>query len=285
MNKKTPSAKEKPKSKRQQGIEPDPVTLYKSPAKEVRRLLEANPATQTSRQQASTPTSLSLPGSRRGSWNSDGRRQPSGGRISPGIQERIQTLESASSSSTTADEDRPRTLEAPRANEEPDPTNPLAMAIATVHPPLFTGGEHDNPKDWLERFDIAAKQNNWTDAIKATQFGAYMDGMARQWYNNAGNLPTDWLDVAATANTGARKGMRTAFLEEFQSTEYKRALRKKLKARRQSPKQQLMAYFLDVIDLCNKLDPNMTEEDQVKYAIEGLLPRLKEKIIPLPSND
>ena len=61
------------------------------------------------------------------------------------------------------------------------------MAIAIVHPPMFTGVDKDNPKDWLERFEIAARQNNWNDAHKVAQFGAYMDGMARQWYNNAGN--------------------------------------------------------------------------------------------------
>jgi hypothetical protein len=41
-----------------------------------------------------------------------------------------------------------------------------------------------------------------------------------------------------------------------------------------------MAYFWDVIDLCKKVDPNMSEEDQVKHATDGLLPKLKEKIIP-----
>jgi hypothetical protein len=41
-----------------------------------------------------------------------------------------------------------------------------------------------------------------------------------------------------------------------------------------------VAYLWDVSDLCKKLDPNMSETDQVKHDTGGLLPKLKEKIIP-----
>jgi hypothetical protein len=113
---------------------------------------------------------------------------------------------------------------------EDDEEDPIAMAVAYVHLPTFAGGEKDDPKDWVERFEAAARQNNWNDAAKVAQFGAYMDGMARQWFNNVGNLPNEWADVAATENAQAREGLRTAFLNEFQSPEYKRALQKMVRS-------------------------------------------------------
>ena len=204
MSRKAQTTKETARSNRQRGVEPEPVALYKSPAKEVKRLLQANPGITVQRHQASTSSSLSLPGSRRGSFSSDGGLQTTGGRISPGIQERIQTLEIASAPTAAGNGSRPVTPEAPRtdpdaddgeqseseppaSSDSSDDEEPKAMAIAIVHPPMFTGVDKDNPKDWLERFEIAARQNNWNDAHKVAQFGAYMDGMARQWYNNAGN--------------------------------------------------------------------------------------------------
>jgi len=93
----TAQAEEKRKSKRQLGAGPQPVTLFKSPAKEVRGLLETYPGIKVQCQKAQTSSSLSLTSTRRGSWGSDGSLQTAGGRISPGIEERIQTLEAASS--------------------------------------------------------------------------------------------------------------------------------------------------------------------------------------------
>ena len=320
MSRKARTGKETARSNIQRDVEPEPVALYKSPAKEVKRLLQANPSIAVQRHQASTSSSLSLPDARRGSWSGsssyDGSLQTTGGRISPGIQERIQTLEAASASAATGSGGKPAAPEVSRTEPDTDggeqtesdslvvsetsddelqeseasqeagsqtddgEEDPTEMAIAYVHPPMFTGGEKDDPKDWLERFEIAARQNNWNDAAKVNQFGAYMDGTARQWYNNAGNLPMDWADTQAAGNQAAVTGLRTAFLNEFQSSDYKRALQKKLKTRRQTPKEKLMAYFWDVIDLCKKVDPNMSEADQVKHATDGLLPKLKEKIIP-----
>jgi hypothetical protein len=74
------------------------------------------------RHQGTVPTSLnivlSLPSTRRGSWSSDGSLQTTGGRISPGIQERIQTLEAASSTAAAGCGSRPVTPEAPRTESD-----------------------------------------------------------------------------------------------------------------------------------------------------------------------
>jgi len=47
----------KKKSKRQQGADPDPVAIYKSPAKEVKRLLQAYPVEQTLQKKRKTTMS------------------------------------------------------------------------------------------------------------------------------------------------------------------------------------------------------------------------------------
>jgi len=100
------------KSKRQQGADPDPVAIYKSPAKEVKRLLQAYPGLKVQHQQAATASLLTLPGPRRGSWNGnssyDGSLQTTGGRISPGIQENARGTENNNVESVRPDETKAR---------------------------------------------------------------------------------------------------------------------------------------------------------------------------------
>jgi len=116
---------EERRSKRQQGDNPEPVALFKSPAKEVKRLLQAYPGIESlQHQQTSTLSTLAVPGARRGSWSGSSGNgvtlQTTGGRISPGIQERIQTLEAASSSAAADSGPKTATPEPPETESDSD---------------------------------------------------------------------------------------------------------------------------------------------------------------------
>ncbi len=71
MSRKAQTEEKKGRSKRQQGAEPEPVALFKSPAKKVKRLLQAYPGIKVQQQQASRSSSLALPDTRRGSWSNN----------------------------------------------------------------------------------------------------------------------------------------------------------------------------------------------------------------------
>ncbi|KZR95466.1 Uncharacterized protein APZ42_010812, partial [Daphnia magna] len=73
-------------------------------------------------------------------------------------------------------------------------------------------------------------------------------------------------------------GLRTRFLTEFQSQHYSRYQEARLRQRKQGIEESGIEYFYDVIDLCRKVDPGMTEEAKVDYLFRGLKPTLLEKI-------
>ncbi|KZS06649.1 Uncharacterized protein APZ42_029823 [Daphnia magna] len=95
---------------------------------------------------------------------------------------------------------------------------------------------------------------------------------------------TDWEDTPAVAPAAgvaaapAVTGLKTKFLREFQPQHYSRFQEAKLRQRKQGINEYGIEYFYDVIDLCRRVDPGMSEEAKVDYLFRGLKPTLVEKI-------
>ncbi|KZS10261.1 Uncharacterized protein APZ42_025315 [Daphnia magna] len=94
----------------------------------------------------------------------------------------------------------------------------------------------------------------------------------------------DWQDTPAVvaapgvAAVPAVPGLRTIFLTEFQAQNYSRYQEARLRQRNQGIEESGIEYFYDVIDLCRKVDPRMTEKAKVDYLFRGLKPTLLDKI-------
>ncbi|KZS07216.1 Uncharacterized protein APZ42_029109 [Daphnia magna] len=189
---------------------------------------------------------------------------------------------------TSSDDEKPSSESSSSSVLSPLP--PLAMAqrapatqLKYRSPPIFYGKKEEDAADWLERYESTAQYNRWGPNEKLENFGMHLDGAARKWFLCLGAV-ADWQDTpAVVASPGvaavpAVPGLRTRFLTEFQAQHYSRYQEARLRQRKQGIEESGIEYFYDVIDLCRKVDPGMTEEAKVVYLFRGLKPTLLEKI-------
>lgn len=172
----------------------------------------------------------------------------------------------------------------------PQAATPVAMAQRPPPPqlkyqahPIFYGRHDEDAVDWLERYESTALYNRWGAEEKRENFGMHLDGTARKLFLCAG-APTVWEDIPAVvaapgiAAVPVVVGLRTKFLREFQPQHYSRYQEAKLRQRKQAINETGIEYFYDIIDLCRRVDPRMSEEAKIDYLFRGLKPTLVEKI-------
>ncbi|KZS08161.1 Uncharacterized protein APZ42_027947 [Daphnia magna] len=189
---------------------------------------------------------------------------------------------------TSSDDEEPSS-ESSRSSV-PSPLPPLAMAqrapapqLKYRFPPIFYGKKEEDVADWLERYESTAQYNRWGPNEKLENFGMHLDGTARKWFLCLGAV-ADWQDTPAVvaapgvAAVPTVPGLRTKFLTEFQAQHYSRYQEARLRQRKQRIEDSGKEYFYDVIDLCRKIDPGMTEEAKLDYLFRELKPTLLEKI-------
>jgi hypothetical protein len=76
------------------------------------------------------------------------------------------------------------------------------MAVSVqkfIAPPVFSASPEQDAVDWLERFELAATYNRWSDADHARNFVMYLEGTARKWFL-VHNHPNHWEDLPARPN-------------------------------------------------------------------------------------
>ena len=171
----------------------------------------------------------------------------------------------------------------PTTRQRHPTTNMAAGLLKFKAPPIFSGKGVEDAADWMDRYEILADYNRWTDADKRANFGIYLEGPARQWFQCL-TPPTAWGDTAAIAatqqqaGTPAVSGMRSTFMKEFLQDSYAGYQEKRLRNRKQGINEPAAEYYYEVINLCRLMDPNMTEEAKLHHLYEGLKPTLVEKI-------
>lgn len=132
----------------------------------------------------------------------------------------------------------------------------------------------------MDRYEAVGDYNRWTGEDKRTNFGMYLEGPARQWFQCI-VVPNDWVDTAAVAGRQgavAVEGLRTVFLNEFVQEGYARYRETKLRSREQGIDEPPQEYFYEVVNLCRQVDPAMMEAVKLDYLFRGLKPTLLEKI-------
>jgi hypothetical protein len=158
-----------------------------------------------------------------------------------------------------------------------------AGLIKFKEPSVFSGKSGEDAADWMDRYEVLADYNRWTDADKRTNFGIYLEGPARQWFQCL-TPPNDWGDTAAVAAkqqqaaTPAIRGMRSIFIREFLQDSYASYQESRLRKRKQGINEPAAEYYYEIINLCRLMDPNMSEEAKLHHLYEGLKPTLVEKI-------
>ena len=132
--------------------------------------------------------------------------------------------------------------------------------MSIVHPQVFRNDPDQNAYSWIKRFEGLCSGNNWnTDPEKIRHFNAYLDLTPLSWFENAGFDP----QVATWAT------VRDAFLQNFDMTSTNLlTLELQLQRREMSPNESPVSYFQDVLSLCRRIDPNMTEQKEIKRVVK-----------------
>ncbi|KZS00136.1 Uncharacterized protein APZ42_003697, partial [Daphnia magna] len=79
-------------------------------------------------------------------------------------------------------------------------------------------------------------------------------------------------------------GVKTQLLEQFKPVNQNPFNEAKLRERKQGIEESTIEYFYDILDLCLRVDPNMTEATKLAHLWRGLRPSLLEKLWSLKPN-
>lgn len=147
-------------------------------------------------------------------------------------------------------------------------------------PPTFLGKKGENVVDWLKRYERVGRYNCWRDTECLENIEMYLGGAAAKWYAYlvaTGSVPRTWHDV------GGFRGLRNALLAQFTPANYERFQEDRLRDRKQGFDEPMTEYYFDVLDMCAKVNPKMSEEAKLNYLFRGLKPSVLEKLWVLKS--
>lgn len=155
----------------------------------------------------------------------------------------------------------------------------VQMADRKEKLPLISAGTYhglptENPNEFLDRYELAALSNHWQEETKLNLFPAHLTGTALSWYkhhirNNA-NAPVNWNNLKET--------FVSTFTPAAQATNLQNILDKKI----QGKDQPVIAYYFEILTLCRRYDPEITDKRIAQYIIQGLKPEFCDKIVTEP---
>lgn len=94
--------------------------------------------------------------------------------------------------------------------------------------------------DWLDSFEMVSHHNGWDATTKINNVVSYLSGVAKTWLSN------HEFDLRNSA---------ICLEDQLSAAE----AQQKLAHRVQQPRKSYISYIEDVIALCNRMDPRMTE--------------------------
>ncbi|CAN7943859.1 unnamed protein product, partial [Ixodes hexagonus] len=126
-------------------------------------------------------------------------------------------------------------------------------------PHIFSGIGDDDVDDWSDAYDRASRYNHWNDTTKLTTAVFYLSDVAKLWFRNHDRDFESWqLFANRLRELSGRPSMRQIVAD------------RKLASRAQQPTETFTSYIEDVLDLCHRVDINMSERDKVRHLLKGI---------------
>jgi hypothetical protein len=138
---------------------------------------------------------------------------------------------------------------------------------------------------WLEHFEQAADRNEWSDAHKLKNVGAYLDANAAAWWSNERQALTAW----RTGNNPAKSSVGTfyhAYLTAFVTPELQSFWQNQLLQAKQCSNEDVSKYAMRIQDLVKRVRFNNEFSDfQVsEIFLNGLTVDLQTAILDFESD-
>ncbi len=128
-------------------------------------------------------------------------------------------------------------------------------------PPVFRGSPQEDVVEWLFRFQQIAQLNQWNPEQQLRNIGMSFEGSAQKWHWNVMSRPVPPVTFDA---------LKEELLRAFKPVNYEDHLELKLRSRKQCVDESFNDYFHDVVYMCGKIDPGMTERSKVQHLMRGL---------------
>lgn len=144
--------------------------------------------------------------------------------------------------------------------------DPETMSVAVSpfpqlfrNPSVFQGEAGQDPTRWLKEYDRVSKYNKWDDMFCLANVYFFLDGTARQWYENNEDQIPSWNDFKSelTKTFGDSKQTKIRAGEE-------------LKVRVQKLGESTQSYIQSVLRLCQEVNPDMPEEEKISHFMKGI---------------
>ncbi|EFX63978.1 hypothetical protein DAPPUDRAFT_118647, partial [Daphnia pulex] len=137
-------------------------------------------------------------------------------------------------------------------------------------PPIFRGLPHEDVVEWIHQFQRVSAFNQWgpvqQQQLRHIEFS--LEGVAATWLSGLQPRPQTY------------DGMIAALQEAFRHHNYAMELESRLRARKQKPDEPVMSYCYDMIYLCSRVDPGMTEERKLQFIFQNMEPALMQRVFP-----
>jgi len=127
------------------------------------------------------------------------------------------------------------------------------------NPCIFAGDNQDDVNRWLKDYERIATYNHWDEQMRLANVIFYLAGTARQWFDNNEDSFTDW--------TVFRNSLSNTFCR---TDDIRRQAERQLLTRAQRTDESSESYIQDVLALCRKVNPNMTEDEKVAHLMKGI---------------
>lgn len=152
-----------------------------------------------------------------------------------------------------------RPMEREGAQNAAAPAPAWMVTCRQREPPFFAGLRGDDVEEWLEQYNHVSQFNGWNDTFKLQTARFYLTKVAETWYQNNHGGIYDWADFT-------EKLRRIFGTPSARSDGAKRAL----EARWQRSDETYVSYIEDVLALCHRVSPDMSEADKVRHILKGI---------------
>lgn len=137
------------------------------------------------------------------------------------------------------------------------PGFPLIQPVRT--PSIFHGEAGENPTAWLKEYERIAKFNRWDDTMCLANAYFFLNGTARLWYENNEEKLNSWEKFQEQLKSAF--GAKDLFVKQAEQ---------ELKSRAQKTGESTQSYIQSVLELCHKVNPQMSENDKVSHLMKGI---------------
>ncbi|XP_077484186.1 uncharacterized protein LOC144094138 [Amblyomma americanum] len=142
------------------------------------------------------------------------------------------------------------------------PSAPATPTVVVAHPRdpgTFCGTDGVDVEDWLSLYERISQHNRWDATLMLANVIFYLAGTARVWFETHEEEIATW--------DACKQKLRGLFGKPVGR---QLAAKKELAARAQTATESYITYIQDVLALCRKVDPNMTEDDKVGHIPKGI---------------